>query len=145
MGQWSCRLVPPSTIPRTLGDTMMMQTLFFPQGIQLRETFVVWWAAHIQCNLHYSGFPGGSDSKEFAYNAGALGFIPGLGRSPEGGYGNPLQYSCLENAMNRGAWRASPWGRKESDTIGWLTHTGYITYVRNILGYGSTEEGAINP
>ena len=50
--------------------------------------------------------------------AGALGFIPGLGRSPEGGCGNPLQYSCLENAMDRGAWWASPWGRKESDMIG---------------------------
>ena len=43
------------------------------------------------------GFPGGSDSKESTYNAGDLGSIPGLGRSPGGGHGNPLQYSCLEN------------------------------------------------
>ena len=42
--------------------------------------------------------------------------IPGLGRSPGGGHGNPLQYSCLENPMDRGAWHASPWGHKESDT-----------------------------
>ena len=43
------------------------------------------------------GFPGGSDGKESAYNVGALGSIPGLGRYPGGGHGNPLQYSCLGN------------------------------------------------
>ena len=51
-------------------------------------------------------FPGGSDSKESACNAGDLGSIRGLGRSPGGGRGNPLQYSCLENSMDRGAWQA---------------------------------------
>ena len=45
----------------------------------------------------FLGFPGGSDSKESACNVGDLGSIPGLGRSPGGGHGNPLQYSCLEN------------------------------------------------
>ena len=48
------------------------------------------------------GFPGGSDSEEFTCNAGDLGLIPGLGRSPAGGHGNPLQYSCLENPRDRG-------------------------------------------
>ena len=48
------------------------------------------------------GFPGGSDGKEFACNKGDLGFISGLGRSPGEGDGNPLQYSCLENPMDRG-------------------------------------------
>ena len=43
------------------------------------------------------GFPCGSDGQESACNAGDMGLIPGLGRSPEGGHGNPLQYSCLEN------------------------------------------------
>ena len=43
------------------------------------------------------GFPGGSDSKESTCNAGDLGSVPGLGRSPGGAHGNPLQYSCLEN------------------------------------------------
>ena len=43
------------------------------------------------------GYPGGSDGKESACSAGDLGSIPGLGRSPGGGHGNPLQYSCLEN------------------------------------------------
>ena len=53
------------------------------------------------------GFPGGLDGKESAHNAGDLGLIPGLGRSPGGGHGNPLQYSCLENSMDRGAWQAT--------------------------------------
>ena len=49
-------------------------------------------------------FPGGSDGKAFAYNAGDPRSIPGLGRSPGGGNGNQLQYSCLENPMDGGAW-----------------------------------------
>ena len=48
--------------------------------------------------------PGGSDGKDSAYNAGELGLIPGSGRSLGEGNGNPLQYSCLENPMDRGAW-----------------------------------------
>ena len=48
-------------------------------------------------------FPGGSDGKESACNAGDLGLIPGLGRSPGERHGNPLQYSCLEYSMDRGA------------------------------------------
>ena len=50
------------------------------------------------------GFPGGSDGKASARNAGDLALIPGLGRSPGEGNGNPLQYSCLENSMDRGPW-----------------------------------------
>ena len=49
-------------------------------------------------------FPGGSDGKASAYKAGDPGSIPGLGRSPGEGNGNPLQYSCLENPMDREAW-----------------------------------------
>ena len=52
------------------------------------------------------GFPGGSDGKESAFNAGDPGLIPGLGRYPAGGNGNLLQYSCLEKSMDRGPWRA---------------------------------------
>ena len=54
-------------------------------------------------NVH-GYFPGGSDGKAFACNAGVLGLIPGLGRSPGEGNGKPLQYSCLENSMDREAW-----------------------------------------
>ena len=52
------------------------------------------------------GFPGSSDGKESACNAGDLGSIPGSGRFPGAGNGNPLQYSCLENPMDRRAWWA---------------------------------------
>ena len=61
-------------------------------------------------------FPGGSDSKESACNAGDQGSIPGSGRSPGEGHGNPLQYSSLENPVDRGAWRATVQSRKEADT-----------------------------
>ena len=50
------------------------------------------------------GFPGGSEVEEFASNVGDPGLIPGSGRSPGEGNGNPLQYSCLENPMDREAW-----------------------------------------
>ena len=59
---------------------------------------------------------GGSDGKESAFNLGDPGWSPGLGRSPGEGYGNPLQYSCLENSMDRGTWRATLHGVTESDT-----------------------------
>ena len=64
-------------------------------------------------------FPGGSDGKESACNAGDLGSIPGLGRFPGGGHGNLLQYSCLENPLENGQRSLvgySPWGCKELDT-----------------------------
>ena len=62
------------------------------------------------------GFPGGSDGKEFSYSAGDPGSIPGSGRYPGEGHGNPLQYSCLENPMDkRNLVSFSPWGCKESD------------------------------
>ena len=62
------------------------------------------------------GFPSGSDGKESACNEGDLGSIPGSGISPGEGNSYPLQYSGLENSMDRGAWQAAVhWGRKESD------------------------------
>ena len=64
----------------------------------------------------FLGFLGGSHGKESAYNAGDLGSIPGLGRSPRGEHGNPLQYSCLEDPHGqRSLVGYSLWGRKESD------------------------------
>ena len=68
------------------------------------------------------GFPGGSAGKEPACNAGDPGSIPGSGRTPGGGHGNPLQYSCLENPhRQRGLVGYSPWGLKELDTTERLT------------------------
>ena len=64
----------------------------------------------------FSGFPGGSNGRESACNVGYLGSIPGSGRSPRGGNGNLLQYSCLENSMHRGAWWATVHGVAKSWT-----------------------------
>ena len=64
-----------------------------------------------------TSFPGDSVIKPAkAQGTGDVSWIPGSGRYPGEGNGNSLQYSCLENSINRGAWRA-PWGHKESDTI----------------------------
>ena len=65
---------------------------------------------------HIGGFPGGSDGKESVCCAGDPGLIPGLGRSPEERNGYPLQYSCLENSMDRGAWQATVYGVTKSQT-----------------------------
>ena len=62
------------------------------------------------------GFPGGSDGKESACNSRDLGLIPGLGRSPGEGNGYPLECSCLENSMDRGAWQVTVYGITKSPT-----------------------------
>ena len=73
---------------------------------------------HTHTHAHI-GFPSSSEVKESAYNVGATedgGSVPGWGRSPGGGHGNLLQYSCLENPMDTGAWWAKVHGVSESDT-----------------------------
>ena len=90
------------------------------RGLQ-HWTCVSW---DLNTNSHTGGFLGGSDSKESACNAGDLGWIPGLGRSPREGNGYPFQYSCLLNPMDRGAWWAIVHGVTQSQT--WATkHTAY--------------------
>ena len=80
--------------------------------------------ASIFFHNEYRCFPGGSDSKESACNAGDPGSIPGLGRSPGEGNGSPLQYSCLENLMDREAWWTTVHGdHMESDTSEVTLHT----------------------
>ena len=78
--------------------------------------------------VHKMGFPGGSDGKASVCNAGDPGSVPGSGRSPGEGNGNPLQFSCLENPMDRSLVGYSPWGRKESNTTKqlYLVHKMYI-------------------
>ena len=71
-----------------------------PQGTALKPPPPPKLELILQC----FGFPAGLDCKESACNAGDPGSIPGSGRSPGEGHGNPLQYSCLENCMERGAW-----------------------------------------
>ena len=63
--------------------------------------------------IHLMGFPGGSMVKNLPVNTGDVGLIPALEGSPGGGLGKPLQYSCLGNPMDRGAWQSSPWGCKQ--------------------------------
>ena len=62
------------------------------------------------------GFPGGSLVKNPPANTGGVGSLPGSGRFPGEENGNPLQYSCLENAMDRGVWRATVYGVAKSRT-----------------------------
>ena len=71
-------------------------------------------------------FPGGSDGRASVYNAGDPSLIPGLGRSPGEGNGNPLQYYCLENPMDRGAWLATVHGVAQSRTR--LSHFTFIFF-----------------
>ena len=101
-----------------------------------------WWRKRMRKDLHvrntylhyvytFMGFLGGAVVKNSPASAGDardLGSIPGLGRSPGGGNGNPLQYSCLGNRMDRGAWWATVHVVTESRT--WLsTHTHTNTYI----------------
>ena len=67
--------------------------------------------------MAYMVFPSGSAGKESACNAGDLGLIPGLGRSPGGRHSNALQYSCVENPIDRGAWRATVHEVTKSQTL----------------------------
>ena len=80
--------------------------------------------ALVSAAMEREGPPGGSGSKESACNVGDPGLIPGSGRFPGGGHGYPIQYSCLENPMDIGVWRATVHGnRKESNTTQSLTQT----------------------
>ena len=86
------------------------------------------------------GFLGSSDGKESACSAGKLGSIPGLGRSLEGGNGNPLQYSCLENPHGQRSLEGyRPWGCKESDTTEQLSTAQHSTAQPSLkTGFPST-------
>ena len=92
--------------------------------------------------LIVSKFPGGSDSKESACNAGDPGLIPGSGKSSGKENGYPLQYSCLENSVARGAWRATVWGLKR---VGHNWATNPFTFKINCLRKSSDLETAFHP
>ena len=80
---------------------------------------ILWLSSSFFCHLVTTAvweFPGGSNGKESASNAGDLDSIPGLGRTPEEGTGNPIQYSCLGNSMDREAWQAIVHGVTKSQT-----------------------------
>ena len=83
-------------------------------------------------------FAGGSEGKESSYNEGGLDSIPWSGGSPEGNI-YPLQYSCLENPMYKGAWQSSPWGHKELDMTERLTHIHKYTHKHKNIEHKNLE------
>ena len=90
---------------------MGVEWKFFLTYISHKHTSDQPWDIRQRVYITNTFFPGGSVGKESACNAGGLDLIPRLGRSPGKGNGNTLQYSCLENPVDRGAWHAySPWG-----------------------------------
>ena len=96
------------------------------------------------------GFPGGSDGKEAICSVGDLGLLPGLGRSPGGGHGNPLQCSCLGNPHGqRSLVGCSPWGHKESDMTEHLSTEKYENLLNmriwEIWEYCWLKEGSAYP
>ena len=95
----------------------------------LHVEFYIYIYLFIYLNICKLRFPGSSDCKKSSCNVGDLGSIPELGRSPKEGNGNQLQYSCLENTMDGGAWQATVHGVVELDTTEQLTHT-HINYIK---------------
>ena len=85
--------------------------MFIFMNIEVLPRFIQWGEDHVSDHFTFvklcmsMKFSGGSDGKESTCNVGDRDSIPGLARSPGGGHGNPLQYSCLENPVDRGAWR----------------------------------------
>ena len=102
-------------------STGIMFLPFYVYTNILKTSLHIW--GQVMCTR---SFPSGSDGKEFACYAGDLDSIPGWGRSPGEGNGNPLQHSCLENSMARGAWQATVHGVAK---IGhnWATNTQFFS------------------
>ena len=112
-------------LSRTTGLLYSLPQL--PEWLSLLQRQMESWAVYGSLP-ETMGFPGGSVVKAplaSAGDAGDKGLIPGLGSSPGGGNGNPLQYSCLENSTDRGAWSATVHGVTKNRTrlSGWDTHT----------------------
>ena len=120
-----CPYFPP-TAPVQKGARLPMWwqdfRIFVVQGpipeslSQVTSNILSWCASTSGTNrlVVFTGFPGGSAVKNLPASARDAALIPGLGRSPGGGNGNPLQYSCLENSMGRGAWWALVHGVEDS-------------------------------
>ena len=127
-----------SSFKRTKTGTTKMnsrQTKIYPLQTKQGSYFILYFIKQYlaPCRGATLGFPGASDSKEFACNAGDTGSIPGLGRSPGGRNGNPLQYSHLENSMDRGDWQATVHGLAKNRTQLSTMHGTVIIII--ILGY----------
>ena len=108
---WGCKELD-TTERLSTQHTGEEEGIKFPLGRDqhyARHPYMVFYFKH-QNYSTMKGFPGGSVVKNLPDNAGDVGFIPGLGRSPGEGNGNPLQYSCLGNPMDRGVWWAAVYG-----------------------------------
>ena len=102
---------------------------FVSSFLTVRQAFVSFATVY-----HFNGFPGGSVVKNPPANAGDVGSVPGLGRSPGEGNGNPLQYSCLGNPMDKGAWRATVHGvTKESDILNYTAVDIFVLKVFSVF------------
>ena len=127
---WVSFSVQQSTASHSYTYTYLLFFRFFPHIGHYRVSLLVTYFMYSSV-----GFPGGSEVKASAFNAGDLGLIPGSGRSPGEGNGNPLQYSCLENPMDRGDWwatvhrAAKSWTRLRDFTH--FTHT----YIYSFLDF----------
>ena len=109
--------------------SQICRTFLFYAG--LKQIMICFW---IFCEtLVPSDFSGSSEGKESACNVGDPGSMPGLGRSPREGNGNPLQYSCLENPMDGGAWQATVHGVANSRT--WLSDLAYTQLKQTPTGH----------
>ena len=113
-----------------VGCQALLQGIFLTQGSNPYILCLLHWQACSLPTEPHQGFPGGWDGKESAYSAGHLSSIPESGRSPGEGNGNPLQHSCLENPMDRGAWRAvvhgvtKSWKRLSNEHFHFQRHSG---------------------
>ena len=120
--------IPQATKDFHLGLRLVLElSVLWRRGLTITDTATLlctglccWFFPHVSWQqkkkknhtIYYEGFPGGASGKELPANAGDIrdmGSIPGSGRSPGGGHGNPLQYSCLENPMERRLMGYSPW------------------------------------
>ena len=100
-------------VNNSLGRLKAVIRWYYPFTLVIWQFYMIYNMHNIHMqNIIYiiSSFPGGSDSKESACNSGDLGLSPWSGRSPGEGNGSPLQYSCLESSMDRGAWWATARG-----------------------------------
>ena len=148
--KWSHSVVSDSSWPHGLQPTRLLRPWDFPgksTGVGCRclllipslpfpfELVLVFMFPPPRCELRslsYLGFPGAPVVKNLPANAGDVrdtGLIPGSGRSPRGGHGNPLQYSCLWNPMNRGAWQATVHRVSELDATEAAKHVGTQKFI----------------
>ncbi|CAM9166098.1 unnamed protein product [Rangifer tarandus platyrhynchus] len=89
----------------------------------------------------HPGLPRWLSGKKSTYQAGSVGLIPGSGRSPGEGYGNPFQYSCLENSRDRGAWQATVHGDAKESDMTWQQQCWIEHYLNGIITFGSCSSG----